>query len=270
MEKLNTSKYKLYTIGTVASDLIEGYAPIEVYPHEILPNYTGDINKIDDVNMNVLNSEGKSFNVALEHKRVLTAVWLGDGTNRVTPPNVRKGEKVLIYRYADVDLYYWTVKGLELDLRRLEHVTHMYVNTGDENVKVVDEKNSYYTTMSTLNKYFKIHLSDNDGEVTTYDIVADAKSGYLQLRDGKQNSITIDSIADKVSITANREISLKADTIGLYAKNIIISAVSTEVAGSFACSTLKCSSIVCNTINTNSAVTPPSPVRPPNEPNRRI
>jgi len=223
MDGLQTSKFRLYGIGTVASDLIMGDKPIKVYVHEILANTEGDIEETEVVNKVVKDSSGKSHNVSItEGKLIEGVIWATTDSNRVTPPNVRKGEKVEVYQYGDFNKFYWRKLGIELDLRRLEHVTHVYVNTDDEEEKVIDGDNSYWTTISTLNKVIRIHTSDNDGELTTYDLTIDTKTGYYEFIDGRGNYSKLDSATDTWTHYANQDIIHDAgNDINLIAGNSI-------------------------------------------------
>ena len=241
MEVLQTSRYRMYGIGTVASDLIVGNKNIKVYVHEILANYSGDINKKDHVTKVVKDSDGGAHSVDIdEHRQLEEVIWAPSDTNRVTPPNVRKGEKVIVWQYGDFNKFYWTKLGLELDLRRLEHVTHVYVNTDDEEENPINSDNSYWTTISTLNKFVRLHTSDNDGEHTTYDITIDTKTGKLEVEDGKGNYIHMISFMDTINVnalkdinlTSKNEINLTTNVINMKANEINMEAGSINMTGS--------------------------------------
>lgn len=220
---MEQSDFRLYGIGTVASNLITGNNPIKVKIHELAGYDDGPVED-KKVGGNVKSSDGKVFAVKLESSGTVDAVWMNNNSNRVTAPNVRIGEKVEIWRYGDVDKYYWKTMGSELDLRRLEHVKFVFVNTQGGDAKISDD-NSYSITISTLNKMLSIHTSMSDGELTTYDFAIDTKEGKVSLADGKGNSALLESGSDTWTINSNNAVNvvtpnatIKADTFTVQSK----------------------------------------------------
>ena len=220
---MENSDFRLYAIGTVASDLITGNKPIKVMLHE-LAGYTDGAIEDKKISGSVKSSDNKVFAVNMESSGTVDAVWMNNNSNRVTAPNVRVGEKVEIWRYADVDKYYWKTMGSELDLRRLEHVKWVFVNTKGGTLQI-DDSNSYSVTISTLNKMISIHTSNSDGELTTYDLNIDTKAGVVELVDGRKNSIRLESASDTLTINTNNAVNVntvnatvKADTFTVLSK----------------------------------------------------
>lgn len=205
------SDFKLFCIGTVMTDLITGNEPIDIMPHELITNVEGDIGERENVSKTVNTSEGKVHNINLDKGSVITAVWLSNNSNRVTPPNVRKGEKVEVYRYGDSDKYYWKTMSPELDLRKLEHVKYVFVNDSSQDLVQIDDSNCYSFTVSTLNKFIKIHTADNNGELTTYDLEIDTKEGRVKLLDGKGNYAELDSAQDEMTFKTNNKLNIITD-----------------------------------------------------------
>jgi hypothetical protein len=217
------SKFKRYCIGTVAEDLITGNKAIKIYPHEHVANIEGEIDKVDSVNKQSKDSENKSYNVSVDTKNTITAIWLNHNSNRVTPPNVRAGEKVEVYQYDNTDKYYWMTMGNELDLRGLEHVEYVYVN--DPEAKVINDKNSYKVIYSTLNKLVGFRTADNDGEATTYEKMLDTKNGVdILVLDGFGNSIILNSNEGGLNITTNTHVTIKTSTANIETENCNITA----------------------------------------------
>lgn len=205
------SKFKLYCIGTVMTDLISGNAPIDILPHELITNIDGDVGAKDKLADTVTASDGSVYNVNMNKGSVLTAIWHSNNSNRVTPPNVRKGEKVEVYQYGDSDKYYWKTMGSELDLRKLEHVKYVFVNVPGGGETQIEDSNSYSFTVSTLNKFIKIHTADNNGELTTYDFEIDTKEGIVKLIDGRGNKVELLSGTDTLTVKTNNILNLITD-----------------------------------------------------------
>lgn len=233
-----SSKFGIYAIGTVTSDLVTGNAPINVMLHELMGNVDGEIGNTSKIAVNTKASDGKVYAVNMESSGTVSAIWLSNNSNRVTPPNVRKGEKVEIWKYADTDKYYWKTMTTEFDLRKLEHVKWVFVNTNAEGAEISDS-NSYSFTVSPLNKIVSLHTSANDGECTEFDFIADTKQGVFMLKDGRGNIISLESYQDgwKVDVknqvdiiaanTANiitKEANITADTLTIKTKKTSINA----------------------------------------------
>lgn len=219
------SDFKLFCIGTVMSDLIKGNTPIDILPHELITNIDGDVGERDNVSKTVNTSDGKVHNVNLDKGNVITAIWLSNNSNRVTPPNVRKGEKVEVYRYGDSDKYYWKTMSPELDIRKLEHVKYVFVNDSGTAPVQIDDSNSYSFTVSTLNKFIKIHTADNNGELTTYDLEIDTKEGKVKLLDGKGNFFELDSSQDAMTLKTNNKLDIITDNeVNVKSTNVNVDA----------------------------------------------
>ena len=219
------SQFELYCIGTVMTDLINGNTPIEVMPHELISNIDGDIGAKEEIQSTVNTSDGKVHNVNMSKGNVLTAIWINNNSNRVTPPNVRKGEKVEVYKFGDSDKYYWKTMGSELDLRKLEHVKYVFVNVPDGGETQIEDSNSYSFTVSTLNKFIKIHTADNNGELTTYDLELDTKEGKVSLIDGRGNFIELDSSQDTFNLNTNNAVNVTTTSeVNVVTKTAVVKA----------------------------------------------
>ena len=208
-----TSKFRRFSIGTVLTDLMPGSKTINILPHEVIADFDGDLESIDTVNKQITNSTGDTFDVKLEVGKAITATWYNPNSNRVTPPNVRKGEKVEIYQFGDAKKYYWKTMGNELDLRRLEDVVYVFVNARAEGIDTIDDSNSYTFNISTLNKMIKLQTADNDGELTTYKLYIDTKEGQVVLEDGRGNKVGLDSATDTFKIKTNNEVNIEAANV---------------------------------------------------------
>ncbi len=212
------SKFKLYCIGTVAEDLITGNKAIKIYPHEHIANVEGDIEQTESVNKQSKDSQNRSYNVTVNTKVTITAIWRNPNSNRTTPPNVRRGETVEVYQYDNTDKYYWMTIGNELDLRGLEHVEYVYVN--DPEAKEINDSNSYKVIYSTLNKLVGFRTPDNNGEATTYEKMLDTKRGIdVLVLDGFGNSIILNSTEGGLNITTNTHVTIKTSTANIETEN---------------------------------------------------
>lgn len=242
----NSSRYALYAIGIVAEDKIKDEHTIKVYVKELIGDYTGNINESRNISGMSEDSDGKVFNVNVDINVTVPAVWYSRNTNRVTPPNVRAGMKVELYKYGNTDKYYWSTQNYESDLIGLEHVMHIYSNTNELPSRKLNRLNTYWSTVSTRDKYVWWHTSNNDGEPSTYDILFDTKNASVILVDKNKNFIELKSLFNRwrvvsqnsVELHAKQEITLSAPKINLNAGKVYINAELYN-AGTIHCPTVK-------------------------------
>lgn len=139
------------------------------------------------------SSEGENFQLNISTTASIKARWLSYfNDNRITPPDVRRGEMVAIYQFSDTDEYWWCTLKQDKTLRRLETVVYSYSNQREENT-AVDAKNSYWMEVSTHRKLLHLHTSKNDKEPYEYDIQINTKQGCITIKDDDGNYIFLDS-----------------------------------------------------------------------------
>ena len=201
---METSSLSIYSLGIVAEDKETEKDIIKVVPMEHLTDIIGDITKV------------KKFD-KIDCKNTIEATWIPFGhSNRMSSPDVIAGETVVIFTYSDTNEYYWTTIFREPLIRRLEKVLYSYSNLPDgARVTEFERNTSYFAEVDTMNKYIHVHTSDNDGELTTYDIKINTKEGYVDIRDGRGNYIKLNSAKDKITANALAEVVIKAPEICL-------------------------------------------------------
>jgi len=203
---LDISKLRMYSIAYVSEDIKEDSLYLKAYPVEILSDETGTLGDQLTEKVSNIDVDGNVTTLIYNKDYLITAKWFNFLTpNRLTPPNICAGETVMLWRYDNTDKYFWTNVYNELDLRKLEKATFVFSNKrkiGNKNLL----NQLYSFTVDTINKYVKLHTDDGDGELTTYDIEIDTDKGVLTIVDGRGNLIELDSEADKVTITTNKEV----------------------------------------------------------------
>lgn len=209
----NKSGFHRHSIGIVAKDKEEDGYVIEVFPIESQTHTDGDIDKtyVDKVfNKDI---HGNTKNIVLNKRVTLKATWMPFGdSNRSTAPNVKKGEQIQVYRYANTDDFYWDTIYNEFDLRRKEKIIHLYGNT-DNFKEILTTSNTYWKKMDTINKIVQLHTCDNDGELTTYDIMLDTKQGVLTVSDGRGNFIKLESAKDKLTTNILEDVEINTKRV---------------------------------------------------------
>jgi len=218
-----TSGLVMYSIGIVKTDKLRSSDIINVIPIEELPLLHGDLinNKTVTMESNKPNKDGVVNNESLESDNYIQASWLPySNSNRLTSPDVIKGETVILFRYQDTDEYYWTTIFREPSIRRLETVIYAYGDLKDGNVPL-DKNTTYYMAVSTHDKYVKVHTSKSDGEPFEYDIMLDTANGTLNVNDNIGNNISLDSRTSTAAITTNLEVILNSAKVTINASSEI-------------------------------------------------
>lgn len=219
------SQFRLYTVGIVAENKPRTTSQLLVVPIEILPLLNGALGVEDEV----IEDRGKDFydreyTVNVKARQAIECKWLPWGSNRATAPDMRAGERVFIYRFADADEYYWVDSGLDAQLRRLETVTWLFNadpdGTSDE---PRNGENSYLVEISTHDKLITLKTTSLNGEPFEYTFQFNTGEGRVTLADNDGNYIEFNS--DQTSITfENREgtrVSLDKQNLFAYAPNDI-------------------------------------------------
>lgn len=214
---MQDSNFKFYSLGIVAVDKPTTFFEITVMPLEHIVDQQGDINDTSDYKSNTTNHKNTPYKVETKVSNVLKAKWIPlSSSNRLSAPDVIKGETVMIYTYADTNEYYWTTVFNEPEIRRLEKVLYGFSNlSSGARAEAFDRTTSYWAEVDTLNKYIKIHTSDNDGEFTTYDIFINTKEGSITIEDGVGNFLKHDSKQDTLTAQYNKEINILAPTVNI-------------------------------------------------------
>ena len=205
----NKSKFHLVAIGVAAKDKVEDEVYIDVYPAELQPVKDGEISDTDEKNDTIVDNDG-NFEVVVNKKTTLIkAKWIPTGEpNRLGAPDVRKGEKVFLYQYADLDEYYWMMFDNDLRLRKNEKHTLVLSNRPKIATDDADLEKAYYITFDTINKLFRLHTDDSDGELTTYDIDINTKEGIFTILDGNDNMIELKSENGELTINTNLNVTI--------------------------------------------------------------
>lgn len=134
--------------------------------------------------------EGEEI-VKVIHGTSVTAKWLKFNTNRITAPDVRRNDQVLIWRLGNTDRYFWTDMNVS-NVKRLETV--VYAWSADPNNPVKDDlSNAYFLEISTHNKSITLQTSQANEEPYGYTIQLNTADGVFQLVDTDENIIYLNS-----------------------------------------------------------------------------
>jgi cytoskeletal protein CcmA (bactofilin family) len=221
--KEQLSELKLYSLGIVTENKPEGTDYILVTPIEkISIQEAGYINDKERTYSSTLTDiDGKKDNQEIKGVNKVRAKWIPFGhSNRITAPDVRANETVVLFKFGDVDEYYWTTIFREPTIRRLENVVYAFSNL-KSGLTAFDKSTSYWLQVDTIHKKVHFHTADNDGEVTCYDIDIDTKNGILIITDNKGEVIQIDTQNNTININTEKEINITSTIVNITASEEI-------------------------------------------------
>jgi len=199
------SSFRFYSLGIVAANKKLSSDYIEVVPVEHFSFVDGEITD----NKEELEEESQTFTeekwkVKLDTTPSIMARWLSlANTNRITSPDVRRGEVVMIYQFGDADEYWWT--DLLTDdkktrkTRRLETVVFAISNNPKENTPD-DSDSTYWVEFSTHRQIVHLHTSKSNKEPFEYDIQINTKDGRIVIKDDDENYIFLDSAERRIKL----------------------------------------------------------------------
>ena len=225
------SKLSIYSIGIVAKNKPLSSKIIEVTPIEDIPQSHGQLTDNQETHSaNSTDANGSAYSTEVSTTATVKALWLPIGiSNRMTPPDVRRGENVVLYRFADSDAFYWTTLMDDMRLRKLETVIYGFSGTQDEGA-TNNAENMYFLEVSTHRKLIHLHTSKSNGELFSYDVQINGGEGFIQIQDhlgnyfqfNSKDRIIESSNIDGSKITINKKtITLECtDSITLKTKDI--------------------------------------------------
>lgn len=194
------SKMRIYSVGVVAENKPLSEDVVQIVPVEVLPMLDGELKANPQaLEENGVDGSGNSYSVSVDTDIVISAKWLRWNTNRQTSPDVRRGERVLLWQYADTDKFYWTSLGMDNHLRKLETVRYVISATQDEEDTVLTPENTYSFELSSHGKYINIHTSKANGEPFEYTIQINTDVGAITITDDVGNYLELDSQENKIT-----------------------------------------------------------------------
>ncbi len=144
----------------------------------------------------------------------VTAKWLKFNTNRVTAPDVRRNDQVLIWRLGNTDRYYWTDMNVS-NVKRLETV--VYAWSADPKNPVKDDlSNAYFLEISTHNKSITLQTSQSNGEPFGYTLQLNTDEGRYIITDTAENIVYLDSAETVIGFKNALGTEFKLDKKNIY------------------------------------------------------
>lgn len=228
-----------YGVGVVAEDKATDTDEVLVYLPALYPEADGEVTaEVEKKDVTIKSPTGDTHSSSGLSSNAVMMKWLPFNTNRVTAPDVRKGSKVVVYKFKGQSTYRWMYFGLDGTLR-LE--TIIFAISATPNVKEdapLTPDNYYLFLISSHTKKIQLLTGQGNGEPTNYAITLDTGQGGFSLVDGEENKLILNSMKhfwsisnqeksiiaiDKKKITASCEDEMllhAANHIGLKAKKI--------------------------------------------------
>jgi hypothetical protein len=192
--QIGYSVFRPVYIGRVAENKVLGSKVILVTPVEAVPLLDGEVkSNVTKVEYKGVDAHDVEFTTNIDIDNAIEATWIPFETNRATAPDVRRGERVLVWQSGDADKYYWTVTGLDDDLRRLETVVLTFNANPKEDNSANALENCYTFEVSTHSGQITLRTTTLNGEYTTYVVQLNTKEGAFSLLDGRGNFAHLDS-----------------------------------------------------------------------------
>ena len=211
------NKFSLY-FGIAVEDKLPNAETLHICILELNPFVEGEIKQETETVQVGDDTSGIRENATLSNS--IEADYFSILTNRRYAPDVKKGEQVFVFRYADSRKYYWFPIGRDDYLRRTERYT-IGVSNNQTTPNGLSDNNSYTLELDTkYNKHIFIKTSKTDGEKFQYLIKIDAKQNTVHICDDNDNQILLDSNVPRIFLSNS-----EGAFIDIVKKNVMIAAL---------------------------------------------
>lgn len=217
---MDVSVFRTVAVGTVAENKSLLSKEIAWYSQEWSSMRDGEIaSRPEQMTFTTQDINGTQVQGGIVHDNTLKATWLPSGSNRLTAPNVRRGERVEILQVGDTDKFYWRTMGLDDNLRKLETIIFGISDTQNEDDGELNPANMYWFEFSTHSKKLAFSSSKADGEPYLYEMYFDFLNGEFQLTDDIGNFVNLVSKLSLIHLQNDKGTFVKLDKkdINMYA-----------------------------------------------------
>lgn len=201
MSDNTVSGWRIVSLGLAANNKELGSTKLSVIPIEQTPYLDGELASLPfDTEMAGDDGAGNAYNVKVTTDQAIEAEWLPKSSNRATPEDIRRNQRVLLWKYADRNEYHWQYLGLDDHLFKLETVVYRISATADVDVDSTAPENSYVLELSSHKKLITLQTSQANGEYCVYALQFNLAEGRVVLTDELGNNITLDSRNTLISL----------------------------------------------------------------------
>lgn len=212
-----TSQILTY-VGQAAEDLPRDAVRLKIFCPELTPALSGAYAAAtQEVTAQTTNRRGVTETSRVTVSNTITATFWGQ-SNQSVAPRVRKGEQVMVLKYADRDEFYWQPTGRDQHARTTD-TFRVEAAAAPATAEARGDDNSYILTVSGEDKQVLIKTSKANGEPFAYTIRIDTAGGTISINDDVGNRVFIDSATPQVQMN-NKD----GAVVNLFQKNATIAA----------------------------------------------
>ena len=188
------STFRPFSKGVATENLQPGSRTLPITLAEMFPAQAGEItSRYDTQEITGQNAEGTSYASKATTTSSITAEWLPFGSNRISAPNIRRNEAVLVWATADHSEYRWTALGDHDDYRNTEIVIFGFRAAKDYEKKPNTTDSMYCFEVNTERGLIAVSTTTDRGEFTRTALVWDTAEGTWTYEDGVKNKICSDA-----------------------------------------------------------------------------
>lgn len=211
----------LYSVGYVTVNKERNSRKIQCLPVEAAAATDGEVthDPIEEI-LKGVDKDGNSYEVKATQTRDIECEWMSTEDNRATPPDMRRGEMVEIYRVGKTGQYYWRCMNFRNALRNLEHVVYLFAASPEAGGAGGTFEKCYSMVFSPMDGYIQIKTTKANREPFEYTFEINTKQGVAILSDDVGNYSEINSSESRIKLQnvnksmvsiEKQEIDIKAD-----------------------------------------------------------
>lgn len=163
-----------------------------------------------------LSDDGSTYTITLSTSNSVPATWLPLGSNRLTAPNVRRGEEVWIYKYGDSKQLFWTPTGRTDERRTTETIIYGIGARPDASQELDPSKNMYTVEMSSDGKHITVNTSKANGEPFQLTLQINAGDGVFTLTNHEGVDVEVDFVNDIILAKNASEQKIEMRDVNLF------------------------------------------------------
>lgn len=211
----------LFSLGYVTVNKERNSRKVQCLPVESASATNGEVthNPVENI-LKGTDKDGNAYEVKGTQTRDLECEWMPTEDNRATPPDMRRGELVEIYRVGNTSQYYWRCMGFRNNLRTLEHAVWLFAASPDAGGAGGTFEKCYSLTFSPIDGHITIKTTKANSEPFAYTFQINTKEGLAGLTDdvgnywevnSKESRVKLQNV-DKSMVSVEKQwIDLKAD-----------------------------------------------------------
>ena len=180
--------------------------------------YDGPITpSVDVVESQSVSDTGQHSIDKIQTTQSIHATWMPSGSNRITAPNIRVGERVEVLQQSDAPIYFWRPAGLDDHLRKLETIIVGISGTPSDGDDSMDPDSRYWMEISSHGKHITFRTSAKNGEQVRFSGTLNPGEGEAHLMDDRGNALTLNSMEDHWTLETSRGCKLELNSEDLKA-----------------------------------------------------